>query len=219
MQEGPACPVFGARLAFWVTAMNNRRRALSVSTSSALVLLVLSMAPLACKKEDATPAAPPTVPAAVPVVPAANAQSFENIRFEAPVGWKLQAGAPGIANIVGPQDGDWEPNISFRTYENKTDRSVDEILSEALERLAPKPDFESKGKQSEIDHPGGFQYGRIGYLSKNDVTNQIALFQWYVVIPLPNKRWLELQASTTAETRAKYEGVFQKVIDSIRVTK
>ena len=183
----------------------------------AAVVGVLSVGVVGCKKEEAP------APGAAKAEPAATAQpthAFEAVTFAYPAGWKVQPGPDGKGVVVvGPRDGDWEPNVAMRTNANPEDKSLDELLTEALERVSRKPDFESKGKRSPIDHPGGFAYGRLAYVSKDEGTSQVSLAHWYVVVPLPDKRWLELQASAPVEARDKYEPVFQALVDSIKVKK
>jgi hypothetical protein len=170
-----------------------------------------------CKKEDAP------VAAAGPAAPAAAAQptyAFETVTFAYPAGWKVQPGPDGKGVIaVGPRDGDWEPNVALRTYANPEDKSVDALLAEGLEQVSRKPDFESKEKRSPIEHPAGLPYGRVAYLSKDDTTSQVSLAHWYGAVLLPDKRWMQVQASTAVETRDKYEPVFQALVDSMRVKK
>lgn len=198
--------------------------------AAALVLpMSLTVCVVGCKKEETSaqqpaqnpaPAGTPNKPATPSAAAATQQFTWKDITFSYPKTWKAADRADaGGAEIVGPSDDSWEPNIFLKIHPNAENESAGEILVEGMSQLAAaKPSFSQGNKQFPLKLPNGTEYARLSFKSK-DETGRIDLTQWYLVIPLPEKRWLEVRASAADEAWDRQQPVFEQIINSMQFKK
>ncbi len=169
----------------------------------------------ACSKsDDAKPAGPAAAAAdaATTFVPS----TYLGVTFDVPEGWKAenkfdQGGKDYTAPAV---DGNWAPDLFFEVNADRDERDLASTLDRAVAKAEKeKPGFALTEKKT-LTHPHGFQYGRLEYTNKNDET---PLTRWELVIPLDGEKRLYVHASAATSTWPRYQPIFAKVIDSIRL--
>jgi hypothetical protein len=187
-------------------------------TKHLLPIIILSAAfflTSGCKKEEAKGTAPTPAPA-----PSANKTvTFRDVTFSIPAGWtdKIEDNGNQL-DLVGPAAGDWPPNISVRIVPNPRDLSAGEIAQEAMSRLSAKPDFTNASQQSSRN-TAGLEMVRVAYQSKNDTTRTFDLGQWYFVVQLQDKRWVEIQANAAADVWDAQQPAIEQIVNSMQVKK
>lgn len=174
-----------------------------------------------CKKEQAAaPSAPATAPAkSNPVAAGETAFTYEGVSFQYPAGWKVKQsdGVKGL-EVVGPEDAGWEPNLYFVIHQAAEDVALDELLSQNMTLLAARKQNYVPRNNQQMDHPNGFKYGRIEYENTSE-PGDVPLRQWSVIVPLANKKYLQIQAGSAAASWEKFQPTFEKVINSVKLPK
>lgn len=164
--------------------------------------------------EQTSPAAAPT---AVPEA-ATTRHSLDGVSFAAPSDWSSERLTPddGLLLTAPALEDQWPANVFFeeRADLNKRRRSLEQVVDDLIPNLrARKARFELKEKRV-LTHPDGFQYGRVSYTAESEET---ALGEWEVVIPLGESRHLFVLMSAAQNEWTAYEPVFAEIIDSIKL--
>lgn len=193
----------------------SRRLVLSAACAASLIAVV------GCKDEPKTPAAPAAVSS---TAPADKTYAHAGLTFACPADWKVEPAPDGKAvSVVAPAaDGGWEPGVRFEVVDDPPPAELSDLLDANIDFLrGRKQDFILKGPKREMDHPGGFRYGRVEYTNTDDISGRnTPLTQLSVLAPLPDKRRrLQVQAAAASSTWEKYVPTFDKIVDSVRVVK
>ena len=134
--------------------------------------------------------------------------------FDPPDGWEVGPESGGTLAICPTTEADWNANMFFDVGEDQEARSLAAAVDDlAASLLARKDQFELLGKEMRT-HGSGFPYGVIRYRHRD---GEVRHCDHEMIVPMKDGLVLFILASTAEAVAAKYDPIFDRVIESLSI--
>ena len=155
-------------------------------------------------------------PGAAAAKPGFKAETFGGVSFQYPAGWTSAPSEEGKGQMVtAPEpDAEWPASIALSVVDDPGSKDLQKAVDEAVVTLPNRRDKFLLKEKKVVQHPGGFQYGRVEYTSERGT---VSLTQWEILSPMAGGKRLVVHANAASEDWPKYQPVFAEIVDSIRL--